>query len=133
MTIRSIKFFANMGVVPGYGHNNVTEANALDIVGQAWQEAAGHIYSTKNIYITAVLSPARTVYHPDWGCPKNGEITVTITGECNPKYTEPKTYKETVTEVVTLVAKKLQQQTTQICFTEVDFEYVDLRNTEDVH
>ena len=127
--MKTIKFFASLGVVGGYGHNNVaiTDANAVAIAGKAWQQAAGAVMKKYGTYVGAVISPARTVYHKDWGCPVGGEITVAITGECNPVYTDLTAYKAAVLKVLKRTAKKLGQSTTQLTFSEVEFEYLDFR------
>lgn len=127
--MKTKKFFASLGVMAGYGHSNaaVTDTNAVVIAGKAWQQAAAAVMKKTGVYVGAVISPARTVYHTDWGCPVGGEITVAITGECNPAYTELTAYKTAVLAVLKRTAKKLGQSTTQITFSEVDFEYLDFR------
>jgi len=124
---KTIKFFASLGVVPGYGHDNVTDASAVDIAGNAWQNAAAAVMASSGTYVGAVITPARTVYHTDWGCPVGGEKTVGITGECNPEYTEVAAYKAAVIETLRQSALALGQSTTQLTFSEVEFEYLDFR------
>ncbi len=124
---KTIKFFASLGVVPGYGHDNVTDASAVDIAGNAWQEAAAKVMVASGNYIGAVITPARTVYHKDWGCPVGGEKTVSITGECNPEYTEVSAYKAAVIETLKQTAMALGQSTTQLTFIEAEFDYLDFR------
>ena len=126
--MKTVKFFANLGVVPGYGHENVTDESAIKIAGNAWQEAAASVFGEKKVYVGAVISPARTVYNTEWGCPVGGEVTVAITGECNPEYTKIDDYKAAVVEVLTAAAKKLGQSTTQLTFQEVEFVYLDFRS-----
>jgi len=128
---KTVKFFASLGVVPGYGHENVTDETAIKIAGNAWQEAAAAVFSEKNVYVGAVISPARTVYHTDWGCPVGGEVTVSITGECNPEYTKIDDYKSAVVETLRQAALKLGQSTTQLTFQEVEFVYLDFRQKEE--
>jgi len=127
--MKSVKFFASLGVVPGYGHDNnlLVSASEVDIAGNAWQKAAAAVMAASGIYIGAVITPAHTVYHTDWGCPVGGEVTVLITGECNPVYTEQAAYKAAVIEVLRQAALTLGQSTTQLSFMEVEFEYLDFR------
>lgn len=125
--MKTIKFFASLGVVPGYGHKNVTDASAIDIAGNAWQEAAAEVMAASGTYVGAVIIPARTVYHKDWGCPAGGEVTVAITGECNPAYTKADDYKAAVIETLRQSALALGQSTTQLSFIEAEFEYLDFR------
>ncbi len=129
--MKTIKFFASLGVISGYGHDNVTDVNATEIAGNAWQEAAKKVFEDSKTYIGAVISPAKTVYHTEWGCPVGGEVTVAITGECNPTYTAADAYKAAVIAVLEGAAKKLGQKTTQITFSEAEFEYLDFRSEEE--
>lgn len=125
---KTVKFFASLGVVPGYGHENVTDANAIEIAGNAWQGSAAKVFTETGTYVGAVVTPARTVYNKDWGCPVGGEITVSITGECNPEYTKLDDYKKAVIETLRQTALKLGQSTTQLTFQEVEFVYLDFRS-----
>jgi len=134
----TVKFFASLGVVAGYGHNNAPanffrrvfcrRQSAELIAGKAWQEAAAAVMAANGgTYIGAVITPAKTVYHLDWGCPVGGENTVLITGESNPEYTQLEAYKAAVVETLRQTALALGQSTTQLCFLEAEFEYLDFR------
>ena len=81
-------------------------------------------------YVGAVISRSKTVYNVDWGCPVGGEDTVLITGECNPQYTKLADYKSAVVETLRQTALALGQSTTQLCFLEAEFEYLDFRTEE---
>ncbi len=130
--MKSIKFFASLGVLAGYSHNNtnVDLESALKIAGKAWQNAAGKIFKDTEVYVSAVIIPSVTVYNQDWGCPEGGEVTVFISGECNPQYTALDKYKEAVKETLRATAETLGQSTTQLTFQEVDFEHIDFRKVE---
>lgn len=127
MMKKTVKFFASLGVIPGYGHENVTDSSAVDIAGNAWQTAAAAVMAASGTYVGAVITSARTVYHTDWGCPVGGEKTVLITGECNPEYTELAVYKAAVIKTLKQAALALGQSTTQLTFSEVELEYLDFR------
>lgn len=124
---KTIKFFASMGIIAGYGHENSTDATPEQIAGEVWQTAAAAVMAATGTYVGAVISASKTVYKTDWGCPVGGENTVSITGECNPEYTELAAYKAAVIETLRQSAIALGQSTTQICFIEADFEYLDFR------
>lgn len=124
---KTVKFFASLGVVAGYGHKNETTEPAELIAGKAWQEAAAEVMTATGTYVGAVITPAKTVYHLDWGCPVGGENTVLITGECNPEYTKIDDYKVAVVETLRQTALALNQSTTQLTFSEVELEYLDFR------
>lgn len=125
--MKTIKFFASLGVVAGYGHDNSSEEPALVIAGRVWQEVSAAIMAETGVYVSAVLTPAKTVYHTDWGCPVGGENTVLITGDCNPQFTEVAAYKAAVVETLRRAATALRQSTTQLSFLEVELEYLDFR------
>ncbi|MEY2641295.1 MAG: hypothetical protein RL150_688 [Candidatus Parcubacteria bacterium] len=128
--MRTISFSANIGVVAGYGHQNQNEETPADIVGKVWQGIAAEYFRANGVYVGAVIADAKTVYHKDWGCPGGGENTALVTGTCNPHFTDTTAYKAAVTEVLHLVARQLGQSTTQLTFSEVEFEYFDLRDSE---
>ena len=129
--MKIIKFFASLGVVPGYGHKNVTDETAIKIAGNAWQDSAASVFGKNGTYIGAIITLARTVYSTEWGCPVGGEITVAITGECNPEYTKIDDYKSAVVETLRQTALKLGQSTTQLTFQEVEFIYLDFREKKE--
>lgn len=124
---KTVKFFASLGVNAGYGHENEIAEPTEVVVGKVWQEIAAKVMATSGTYIGAVISSAKTVYHTDWGCPVGGENTVFLTGECNPEFTELAVYKIAATEVLRQVGNALEQSTTQICFVETEFEYLELK------
>ncbi|MFN0203123.1 MAG: hypothetical protein ACKVTZ_16475 [Bacteroidia bacterium] len=126
--MKTIQFFATLGFVAGYFHENQShEAQPVNEVARIWQQKAAEVYAESQIYIGAVCSLSQTVYHQDWGCPEGGEITVSITGTCNPLYTSTEHYKATTEEVLKRCALALQQSTAQVTFIEVDFTYLDFR------
>jgi len=129
--MKSIKFFASLGVIAGYGHENSATPEAPEMVaGKAWQVAAAAVMAANGTYVGAVISRSKTVYNVDWGCPVGGEDTVLITGECNPQYTKLADYKSAVVETLRQTALALGQSTTQLCFLEAEFEYLDFRTEE---
>lgn len=129
--MKSIKFFASLGVIAGYGHENSATPESPEMVaGKAWQTVAAAVMAATGTYVGSVISRSKTVYNEDWGCPKGGEDTVLITGECNPAYTELAAYKAAVVETLRQTALALGQSTTQLCFLEAEFEYLDFRTEE---
>lgn len=134
--MKTVKFFVTLGVIAGYGHGNKQnffarlfgKKNSSELIaGKAWQTAAATVFATTGTYIGSVITPSKTVYNEAWGCPKGGEDTVLITGECNPEYTKLADYKSAVVETLRQTALALGQSTTQLCFLEAEFEYLDFR------
>mgnify|MGYP001273111408 CR=1 FL=1 len=134
--MKTIKFFASLGVIPGYFHNNIIDtvennvfkANTdLNRITKIWQDCAKESL-TKGLctyHVSAMFMDSLTVYNMDFGCPYGGEKTVFITGDANPYFiTDLDTYKKDVLYVLKQVSIKLKQSTTQISFSEVDYEYI---------
>lgn len=86
---------------------------------------AKKVFEDTGVYISAVISESRTVYHEDWGCPKGGEQTALIIGQCNPNFTNTVKYKECVISVLKLCKEELKQSTVQLGFSQIDFIYLD--------
>lgn len=57
----------------------MTESAEL-IAGKTLQRSRRCGYESDCTYVGAVITPAKTVYHTEWGCPVGGENTVLITG-----------------------------------------------------
>lgn len=123
--MKTIKFFASIGVHPGYFHAN--DGNLALDAPLVWQQKATEVFEETQVFVGAVFSKSKTVYHREWGCPEGGEETYCITGECNPNYTDIEKYKTQVVEVLKRTAQALEQSTTQLTFIEADFVYLDFR------
>lgn len=141
--METVKFFASLGIVAGYGHDNImkTTKTPEEITGEVWQKKAAEVMaetkSEKNpngVYVGAVIARAKTVYHTDWGCPVGGEDTVLLTGEANPKFTAIGPYgldfREAVRKVLSRTAQALGQTTTQLTFLDAEFEYFEFQPEE---
>ena len=126
--MKANNFSATIGVVAGCNHDNeVTDAAA--VVADVWQEKAAEVHESTGIYISAVVSPALTVYGTNWGCPVGGEKTATVSGSANPAFVKDlDAWKQTVIEVVKAVKAELQQTTVVIEFSELsDFVYLETK------
>lgn len=136
--MKTTRFAATMGLIPGYFHNNpITHLNDPDFIAECtksicltWQIQASRVFAETGTYVSAIITPAVVVYAQEWGCPTCGEPIVTITGEFNPtymNYSQILTWKGHVIRVVEAVAKELRQSTAQLTFKECDFVYLDFR------
>ena len=138
--MKTLEFSYNIGVNPGYGHQNEIK-ESLNLVGKLWQEQATKHYVPGEIYVSGVVFPSKTVYHADWGCPLGGEDTVCITGVLNPAFLKdedkniqpgvltPKQHiidkwKDSVRQIALAVGRELNQTTGYLDFSIVDFEYL---------
>ena len=112
-----------IGTVPGYFHGN--GGSSLEEFNNLYKEMAAQVMHENGIYISAVSVPSRCLYHRDWGCPRGGEETFTVSATRNPQFTtDEEAWKEAFLKVVTYLKEELKQSTVSVEFSEVDFVYL---------
>ena len=118
---KTIQFEAVIGVNEGYFHNNDKDAgtdfNAL------YQQLASDLYIETGVYISAVISSKRVVYHSAWGCPIGGEAVYSIVGTCNPEFCNSADYKQVVMILLDRLATTLKQTTFTVVWQNVELNY----------
>lgn len=113
-----------IGVTEGYFHKNNTQKNVEEI-SELWKEIAKKQMNLSGLYISAVINPSKTIYNTEWGCPKGGEDTFTITGEANPEFTpDINKWIEVVGECTRELKKQLKQSTVTIEFQDIQLAYL---------
>ena len=131
---KQIAFSATFGVIPGYAHDNGLPENttAGEILTNAWTAAMKAEFEASKIGVGGVIAESRTAYNPDWGCPKGGEVTATVTGESNPEFDkDSEAYKAAVLRIVKAVKCELKQSTVRVAFHDVS-DYVYLTKDDEV-
>ena len=120
---KTLKFEIVTGINKGYFHTN-SQSESLDLVGSIWQKVAKEEFEESNIYISAVIKPSKTVYNEEWGCPKNGEETVVLTGVANKEFVDDiEKWKDTVIKLTKELKKQLKQSTITCEFMEIELYY----------
>lgn len=120
------QFQLNIGLNPGYNHDNDVEFT-LAWVARQWDRVAEEVRTETGIYVAAVVQPARTQYYSGYGCPRGGEETVVFTGLFNPHHRpdlDPAAWKNAVRAVCEALRKEFKQTTAYLTFTDVAFEYL---------
>ena len=118
--MKTIKFEITTGINEGYFHENENR-NGEQIVGELWQKIALNIYNSTEIYISSNISPSKTVYNTEWGCPKGGEDTVNINGTANPEFVKDlEQWKSVVLEIAKKLKTELKQSTMTVEFKNID-------------
>lgn len=133
--VKTLEFQLNIGVVPGYGHDNA--GGEVGQVAADWQEIAATMFREYGVYPAGVVVPGLTVYSVDHGCPRGGEVTATITGLANPKFlqvvknldrpgyrTDLDGWRFVVEMGAEALRKKLKQTTAYLTFRKVRFTYL---------
>lgn len=123
--MKSLKFEAVFGVNEGYFHNNENR-NILENISKIWQKKAKDIFEQTNIYISAVITLSKVVYHREWGCPDTGEDVIVITSSANPEFIKDiDLWKEVSIKILKDMQKELKQSRVSVNFFEVnDFIYL---------
>lgn len=121
--MKTNKFSFTIGVTEGYFHNNETEVNMLQFTKEVNSKST-ETESELGIYIPFVIVPTVTLYKPEWGCPKGGEKTFTLSAVRNPKFnSDVEQWKAACRSVVLKLKQSLKQSTVTGEFTEVEIEY----------
>lgn len=136
--VKTLEFQLNIGVVRGYGHDNAGgPASPASQVAEDWQEIAEAMLREYGVYPAGVVLPGRTLYPEKYGCPRGGEITVTISGLANPKFlmsaknpdgpgyvADLNGWRFAVEMAAEALRKKLNQTTAYLTFRKVRFTYL---------
>lgn len=112
-------FEITLGINKGYGHNNeyVTDFEA------DYQAIATDIYKQTDVYVSAVIIPAKVVYNVDWGCSDDGEDVYVIKGVNNTQFVKPADYKKAVTMLIENLSTAFEQSTVTTTWSTVEFVY----------
>ncbi|WP_333859558.1 hypothetical protein [Clostridium sp.] len=120
---KTLRFEIVSGVNKGYFHNNKYRY-VVDIIANLWQKIAKKEFEVSGIYVSAVIKSSKTVYHEDWGCPKDGEETVVITGIANKEFIDDiEKWKNTVIKLAKYIKEELKQSTLTCEFLETELHY----------
>ncbi len=115
-----LKFEATFGVTAGYGHGNAGgTADPAAVVARVWREALEAEFAVSKILVGGIVTAGRVVYPADFGCPDDGEVVATVSGDANPKFVEPDKlddFREAVIRVVETVKDALKQERVQLVF-----------------
>lgn len=120
--MKTIEINANIGVCPGYGHDN--QGGAPELFTKTLQDICKEVFDETGTYCSFVVTSAKTIYHTEWGCPVGGEKTFNVSTLCNPIYMP---YLEKFRMIAHIILKRLKvelkQSTISVVEKEVDFEY----------
>jgi hypothetical protein len=72
---------------------------------------ARKVFEKTGVYVSAVITMSRVVYHEDWGCPETGEYSFTLTGSCNPAFADLDKYLPALRELAECLKEEWKQTT----------------------
>ncbi len=106
----SIKWFCTIGVNSGYDLEDQKKLRTGEF-SKIYLELAEELFKETGTYISAVITPSRTLYSPVWGCPEEGEYSFTISGACNTEFAEVADYKATLEILMQRLKEHFKQST----------------------
>lgn len=121
----TLRFEIVSGVNKGYFTEENKTIDNLNLIGSIWQKIAKEEFEVCDIYISAVISSSKTVYHELWGCPKSGEETVIITGVANKEFVKDlDEWKQCVLRLAKKLKSELGQNTMTCEFMNTELYYL---------
>ena len=110
LTHDSFRWSCVIGVNGGYDLENQKSVSE-DEFAYRYGKLARKVYEDTGVYISAVITLSRVVYHEDWGCPKSGEYSFTLSGCCNPAFSNTQEYLSALKELAQLLKEEWDQTT----------------------
>lgn len=122
MDFDTLHWTVTMGVNSGY-QLEAQQDIGIDAFAAEFQRISEEVHTSTGIYITGVVMPSRTVYSQQFGCPKKGEISYTISGSCNPAFANPEPYMDALRLVIAELKKSYGQATMLLEVVPAHLEY----------
>ena len=113
LNINSIKWTLILGIKSGYEFSKNAKQVRLseEEIACLYRNAALRVEEKSGVYISSVIIPSITIYKNEWGCPKEGEYTYTLSGSCNPAFSDAEKYKEALLVLAQELRKEFKQST----------------------
>jgi len=106
----SIRWSCTVGINEGYDLTS-QKSMPLDDFVKIYMDIAIEIFEETGTYISAVVTPSRTIYNSDWGCPQEGEFSYTISGFCNPEFSTEEEFRMALNAMICKLKERLNQCT----------------------
>jgi CRISPR/Cas system-associated protein Cas7 (RAMP superfamily) len=89
--------------------------NRTNKAKEMWQKYAKEFYDTTGIYVSAICEKTRAIYNTEWGCPKDGEFTISFHCTANPEFIKDfNKYEEGVLYITKRLKRDFEQHTVTI-------------------
>lgn len=108
--MNSFKWSCVIGTTGGFDLEDQATISE-DVFASTYSRLAQEVYEKTGVYVSAVITRSRVVYHEDWGCPKTGEYSFTLSGSCNPAFSEPAGYMAALKELAECLKEEWNQTT----------------------
>ncbi|MCR5722453.1 MAG: hypothetical protein K6G72_08940 [Lachnospiraceae bacterium] len=107
---KACKWTITVGVNSGYDLDRQQVLKMEEVISR-YKKVAEIVETSTGVYISAVINESRTIYKDEWGCPKGGEYTYTLSGCSNPFFSDEKEYKEALISLTKELRKEFGQTT----------------------
>lgn len=126
--MKSIAFIAVFGLYPGYNHDKNIEDRIVyseKDFSMLWHRKMQLEYEFSGVLVSSIFNGSRALYPMNFGCPLNGEITVSVFGEMNPVHClDEQAYKDATIRICQAMRKELEQTTVRVSFFETESHYL---------
>lgn len=113
LKFETIKWSMAIGTNEGYNSENPLY-KSLDEVVKIISKIADDVMNETDIYISTVVNDSRVIYKTEWGCPIDGEKTISISGICNDKFANVNDYLESLKLFTKKLKEELKQSTVSL-------------------
>lgn len=107
---RAVGWSVAMGLLEGYG--NANDADAIErrtaLLARTWHEEMTRTENETGLLVSCVMTPSAVIYPEAYGCPAEGERTVTISGGSNPAKVAPDRFDDYVAAVEATILRVQQ-------------------------
>lgn len=111
-----------IGTIPSYDIGT-QEGLSPQVFAALCRECAETVFEETGVYISANLTPARSLYRGEWGCPEGGEPVYMLSAVRNPLFCEKNAYDAALDAFVRLLKRRLKQRTAYLERWPVSFDY----------
>lgn len=110
MDFNSVRWSCVIGTTGGYDLNDQVPVSE-DEAALRYGKVALKVFERTGIYLSAVITMSRVVYHEDWGCPRTGEYSFTLSGSCNPAFADLDDYLSALRDLAECLKEEWKQTT----------------------
>ncbi len=110
LDFNSVRWSCTIGTTGGYNLKDQVPVSE-DEAALRYGKVARKVFERTGVYLSAVITMSRVVYHEDWGCPPTGEYSFTLSGSYNPAFADLDDYLSALRELAECLKEEWKQTT----------------------